>query len=358
MMILLFSFMLTALLPLAGALAAGRDLADLLSFRPLAVPAGHGPVNGLIFTAGICLALGTALFLIHRLAPAFSRPRPTGRMPWWGWCGLCTLLVFWLLSWTRFSWFQPVQLYTFTPLWLGYIFLVNGLTRRYQGECLLTGSPGFFCRLFLLSALFWWLFEWLNRFVHNWYYLGVDALSDRAFALHATLCFSTVLPAVASTRELLHVFFPPRARLCGTSGTTPAPLPGAILLTFAGLSLFLLPLYPNVFFPVIWIAPFLIIVAIQLITGRQSPYEFLENKLWPPVLVPALSGLTCGFFWELWNTHSLARWAYAIPWVDTAHLFAMPLLGYLGYLPFGLECAVCEDLAKGPRKKWRKKLHA
>ena len=29
--------------------------------------------------------------------------------------------------------------------------------------------------------------------------------------------------------------------------------------------------------------------------------------------------------------------AYYLPFVDVFHLFEMPLLGYLGYLPFGLE---------------------
>jgi len=55
-------------------------------------------------------------------------------------------------------------------------------------------------------------------------------------------------------------------------------------------------------------------------------------------MAAALAALICGFFWELWNIGSLARWHYAIPFVDRYPLFAMPLLGYGGYLPFGLIC--------------------
>ncbi|HBH80389.1 MAG TPA: hypothetical protein DDY39_11240, partial [Nitrospira sp.] len=60
--------------------------------------------------------------------------------------------------------------------------------------------------------------------------------------------------------------------------------------------------------------------------------------------VPALAALICGIFWELWNWKSLAHWEYALPFVHRFPLFEMPLLGYAGYLPFGLECVVVADL--------------
>ena len=54
----------------------------------------------------------------------------------------------------------------------------------------------------------------------------------------------------------------------------------------------------------------------------------------------ALAALACGFFWELWNYRSLAKWIYTVPYVQRWPIFAMPLLGCAGYLPFGLECAL------------------
>jgi hypothetical protein len=42
----------------------------------------------------------------------------------------------------------------------------------------------------------------------------------------------------------------------------------------------------------------------------------------------------------MWNYFSLAKWEYSIPFVHRYQIFEMPLLGYAGYLPFGLECAV------------------
>ena len=64
---------------------------------------------------------------------------------------------------------------------------------------------------------------------------------------------------------------------------------------------------------------------------------------WKPRL-PPLAALVCGFFWEMWNFYSLARWTYSIPYVQRFHLFEMPILGYGGYLPFGLECLVVGTL--------------
>ena len=38
----------------------------------------------------------------------------------------------------------------------------------------------------------------------------------------------------------------------------------------------------------------------------------------------------------MWNFYSLPKWTYTIPYVGFWHVFEMPLLGYLGYLPFGI----------------------
>ena len=65
---------------------------------------------------------------------------------------------------------------------------------------------------------------------------------------------------------------------------------------------------------------------------------------WRPLLQPALAALVCGFFWELWNSGSLAQWHYSIPYAQRFHVFEMPLLGYAGYLPFGIMCALALDL--------------
>ena len=72
-----------------------------------------------------------------------------------------------------------------------------------------------------------------------------------------------------------------------------------------------------------------------------------------------IAALVCGFFWELWNWHSEAKWIYTVPGVERWHLFEMPALGYAGYLPFGLECLLVVELfAKWSSGAEKPRMHA
>jgi hypothetical protein len=53
----------------------------------------------------------------------------------------------------------------------------------------------------------------------------------------------------------------------------------------------------------------------------------------------AVAALACGLCWETWNYCALAKWVYAVPWVHRFQIWEMPLIGFGGYLPFGVECA-------------------
>jgi len=64
------------------------------------------------------------------------------------------------------------------------------------------------------------------------------------------------------------------------------------------------------------------------------------------VISSALAAFICGCFWEMWNYYSLAKWVYSVSFVHSFQIFEMPILGYAGYLPFGLECAVIGAIMK------------
>jgi len=282
---------------------------------------------------------------IPRQAAAFA-------FPWWGYGGLMLILVSWILAWNRFSWFTALQAYTFTPLWMGYILVINGLIRRRRGRSLLSARPLRFFLLFPLSAMFWWYFEYLNRFVQNWYYVGIDDFSAVGYVVHATICFSTVLPAVLSTQRLLvELLDVPLLPCPGTGEGAAMPgfggrITGVLLLLLSGVGLAFIGIWPDYLFALLWISPLLIITGLQLVRGQENLLATLVLRGdWREKLVPPLAAaLVCGFFWEMWNWKSLAQWHYSIPHVDRFHLFAMPILGYAGYLPFGLECYVIGTL--------------
>jgi len=330
--------------PLAGLMLKGVDPAPYMEFPPLTRYVQHASFS---WTAFIFLALLPVFALAPLLRRYLQVPGPDTSavlqkhaFPWWGYGGVLLAGVSWFLAWNRFPWFAPLQVYTFLPLWLGYILSINSLTYTRKGRCLLINRPRFFLALFPLSALFWWFFEYLNRFVQNWHYLGVENFSPGEYILHASLCFSTVLPAVQSTEEFL-ASFPRLAAPLQNWRQLTLSKPGQwgwLLLFLAVLSLGGIAVYPDYLFPMLWMAPLLIITAFQAICGEDTLFRDLARGDWRCVWLPALAALACGFFWEMWNFKSLAHWEYSVPFVQRFHIFHMPLLGYAGYLPFGLEC--------------------
>jgi hypothetical protein len=103
-------------------------------------------------------------------------------------------------------------------------------------------------------------------------------------------------------------------------------------------------LWPDELFAMLWLAPLLVLAGLQKLAVGESLFAPLARGDGRPVLLPALAALVCGFFWELWNWGSAAQWHYSVPYVQGLSIFEMPLLGYAGYLPFGVECALVADL--------------
>jgi hypothetical protein len=333
-------------LPLTGVMIKGGPLAPYLEFPPLTIYVQHAPFSWYAFVLLALLPAAVLVPLIRRLVHDPGSGPPVSRhkhpFPWWGYGGIILAALSWFLAWTRFPWFAPLQPYTFLPLWLGYIISVNSLTYTRTGRSLLISRRRFFLALFPVSSLFWWFFEYLNRFVQNWHYLGVENFSTGEYILHASLCFSTVLPAVQSTREYLASFPHLGAPLQNWRPVIvhKPKIWGWILLALAGPSLAGISMYPNYLFPMLWMAPFLVIIGVQVICGEETVFRDLPHGDWRLVWLPALAALICGFFWEMWNFKSLAHWQYSVPYVQRFHIFEMPILGYGGYLPFGLGCMV------------------
>jgi hypothetical protein len=90
----------------------------------------------------------------------------------------------------------------------------------------------------------------------------------------------------------------------------------------------------------VWSSLVLILEPINAWLGRGRLLAYLEKGDWRPVVSLALGALICGFFWEMWNYYSFPKWIYHTPGAQFLHIFEMPLLGYGGYMPFGLELFV------------------
>ena len=346
---LLFAALLFCL-PLIGAWLTNGSVSAYLEFPPKTYPRQTEPFSWVMFLLiALVIALSVVPFLLRVFQfRTFRRPLAATRsFPWWGWLGLAWLIIAWILAWNRFPWFERWQEFTFTPLWLAYVIVINALSYQRTGRCMMLHQTIRLFLLFPLSAVFWWSFEYLNRFVENWYYVEISDFGPWEYFIFGTLPYSTVLPAVLGTAEWLKSFPQLSSGLdsfwhLGIKHQT--ALVWLMLVTgCAGLSV--MSVWPDYLYTLIWIAPLLLITGLQGITNHETPLlAALTTGNWQTVWVLALAALVCGFLWELWNFNSQAHWVYAVPYVQRFHLFEMPLLGYAGYLPFGITCGAIANL--------------
>lgn len=328
--------------------------AAYLEFPPLTQYVRHADFSWTVFILLAIVVIGAAATFIARILSSRAAQiisgtdSPMARFPLWGWLALISCLAFWVLAWTRFEWFAFFQPYTFSPLWLSYVILINAATFARRGGCMMTERSGYFAALFPASAAFWWYFEYLNRFVQNWHYIGAEVFSPVKYVVFATLCFSTVLPAVLGTCEFLETFPRLTAGLGNYFRFRPAGSKTAalFLLVLSSAILAGIGIYPDYLFGFLWLSPLLIICSLQTIAGRRSIFSPAVEGDWRRIFLLALSALICGVLWEMWNFHSLPKWAYSVPFVNSFRIFEMPVIGYAGYLPFGIECAVIGDIIR------------
>jgi len=291
----------------------------------------------------VAVVTGPFLWRLVRAPGGAASARAGERHPFpaYGWWGVALGTVAWVLAWARFPWFAPFQAHTFLPLWLAYILVMNALCVRRSGRCLMTGHPRAYAVLFPVSAAFWWFFEYLNRYVWNWYYLGLDGMSAAEYTVFASFSFATVLPAVTATAFWLGTFRPfGDERLCRLArmGLSRRLTLAALVLT-AGAGLTGIVFVPHLAYPLLWISPLTVFLTVQITAGDNTVLDGVRSGDWRVVVRFAAAALICGLFWEMWNFHSAAKWVYAVPYVQAFQLFEMPALGFAGYLPFGLECA-------------------
>lgn len=357
--ITVFSILIILTLPAAGVICGGGDLSLYLDFPPVTGYVEHHPFSWIAFTViwgFIILSTGPLVLHVIKNRSSAKRAITAGFFPWWGYAGICAGILLWIIAWTRLPLLHELQRWTFLPLWISYIITINAFCFKRRGVSLLTDRTGYFLILFPGSAAFWWIFEYLNRFTNNWYYSGSGELSSSGYFFEATLAFSTVLPAVMSTAEVIKTF--PRLYSGMDSyiriNLNSPRLTAMIILLISGAGLFMTAIYPELFFPLLWISPVVIILSLQSVFRETGFLSSLNSGDWRAVVIYALAALFCGFFWEMWNIFSQAKWIYSIPYVHRFLIFEMPVPGYAGYLPFGIECAVVAGmLSKRGEEPWR-----
>jgi len=241
---------------------------------------------------------------------------------------------------------QPLVARWFTPLvWTGYVLLVDALAARLTGRSYLTTDRVEGVLVGLASVGCWWLFEWYNapRFWRGgadaaglwWRYQGLEPnLFLRRLGYDWS--FATIFPALFLTATVL------RARVFRRVRVRPWRPPRATLraLVVVGAVAAVLPLVvvSAWLVPLVWAAFTLLLEPLNARAGRPSWLADLGRGDASRLAALLAAGVVCGALWEFWNYWAATKWTYSVPYLGHVKVLEMPVLGYLGFPPFALEC--------------------
>lgn len=233
----------------------------------------------------------------------------------------------------------------FTPIvWTGYILFVDALLYRIKGRSLLMNDRPELLILAVISISGWWLCEFYNapRFWNSdwelwWHYHNLEPNPYlRRFGYD--WAFATIFPLQFLTAEL--------CRLTIFKGFSKGPAvklntrPLTVVWVILGVVGTVWPLiYPSVWLaPIIWLSFIFLLDPLNALRGWPSITGDLARGDWRRLCSLLLAGLVCGFLWEFFNYWALSKWTYTVPYFGDIKIFEMPVLGYLGFPPFAIEC--------------------
>ena len=90
------------------------------------------------------------------------------------WYGLIGIVMIVLAELNFIFKIEPFASKYFIIIWLGYILTIDAIVFRLRKRSLLMNNPYKLGGLFLLSAVFWWIFEFVNLQLGNWNYNGTN----------------------------------------------------------------------------------------------------------------------------------------------------------------------------------------
>jgi hypothetical protein len=267
------------------------------------------------------------------------------RLKWYGWLGLIWVLVAQILMFARI---EPVHRW-FTPIvWTGYILFADALVLRLRGRSLVHDRPRELVMMAWLSVLFWLIFEIYNLRLANWYYINVPDnpwLRDLAYLWS----FATIFPGLFLTSEWLAALL--SIDLIRRHLTPRRFGPWWNVSIVVGLVFLLVPpLLPyrisRFLFGFVWLGMIFFLDPINHKLGAPSLIAEWEEGRLGRTLALLAGGAVCGLLWEFWNYWAGAKWIYAVPILGDIKLFEMPVVGFLGFPPFCLECFVLYQFAR------------
>ncbi len=233
--------------------------------------------------------------------------------------------------WRITAWATPV-------CWWACILVIDAWIYHRKGTSLLTDRRPTFVLQCLLSVAFWCLFEAYNRVMPGWRYQNLVAnLSVRL--LGYAVSFATIMPGLFLTCELLQSFGAfARVRMPPLRWSRGALAASVVIGALCCLGP---PFCPEntrgCLWAFVWVGWFFLLEPFNYWRGAQSIYRDWGEGNLARTLQLFATGIVCGFLWEFWNMWAYTRWVYIFPLGQNLKFFEMPLVGFLGFLPFALE---------------------
>jgi hypothetical protein len=236
----------------------------------------------------------------------------------------------------------------FTPLvWSGYILFIDSLVYKKMGTSLILNRPKEFLLMLPLSIGFWLIFEFYNLYLQNWHYVGLPEDILLRWVGYAW-AFATIWPAILITTEALGSW-----RLPYPNKMKSFKLQRKYIYIFISFGIFCL-IFPLISSPgvaqylaaLVWLGFIFLLDPFNYLMRGKSLLGDLENGNPRPLYNLLLSGIICGMLWEFWNYWAGAKWHYTIPILGHVKIFEMPILGYLGFPPFAVECYAMYNFVK------------
>jgi hypothetical protein len=269
-------------------------------------------------------------------------------LPLHGYAGLLVILLAEALLFAG----NPLVGRWFTPtVWTGYVLFVDALVFRARGQSLVASNRLELLAVCAASIAAWWLFELYNspRFWRSdlelWWHYHDLVENPYLRRVGYDWAFATIFPALFETAELLRatIFRRPVRDEPTTRPEVSRELPKGLLclLVVVGAACALVPLFVvNVWLvPLVWLGLALFFDPLNALRGWPSATADLLRGRWRRPASLALAGIVCGALWEFWNYWAVSRWTYTVPYqLFGLKVFEMPVLGYLGYPPFAVEC--------------------
>lgn len=232
---------------------------------------------------------------------------------------------------------EPFYSWFYSFAWWSYILIIDSLIYLRKGNSLILSRTGEFFLLILWSVVIWVFFEFINLFIRNWYYINATSL-PWVQGMGYIVSYGTVLPALFETMEFLEI-----TRLFRSSRIRPIHVTRAWYRAsfFLGLISLFLPFFLSRYaFPLVWLSLIFLLEPFNHRFGGRSLLRDWEKGSPRKFYLLLLSGVICGLLWEFWNFWANTKWIYTVPFFEKMKLFEMPLLGFLGFPPFTVECYV------------------